>query len=63
METESSDSHYSEKLIRLPNTGMHFDYPESCRQKSSLVHDFGIPEGKIVYGAVQSLFKYLPTAI
>lgn len=59
METAEADSHYSEQLIRLPNTGMHFDHPVRRAETLSRA-DFGIPNGRIGYGSVQSLFKYLP---
>lgn len=59
METPDSDMHYSEKLIRLPKIGVHLDYPIVSAEKATK-SDFGIPKNKVVYGAVQSLFKYLP---
>ena len=59
METAESDRHHSEKPVRLPNTGVHIDQPEA--QGPVLGRsDFGLPENKPLYGAVQSLFKYLP---
>lgn len=59
METEQSDSYYSEKLVRLPNVGLYLEPPELPAERLTRA-DFGIPDGKVIYGAVQSLFKYLP---
>ncbi len=59
METEESAKHYSEKLVKLPKIGVHLDYP-LIPENSATPSDFGIPKNKVVYGAVQSLFKYLP---
>lgn len=59
METAGADSQYSEKLIRLPNIGFTFEYPPVPSELLSRA-DFGIPDGRVVYGSVQSLFKYLP---
>jgi protein O-GlcNAc transferase len=59
MESELSDNHYSERLVRLPNIGVCLDYPDDA----STVGDrsaFGIPSDRTVYGSVQSIFKYLP---
>lgn len=58
MEPENGDEHYSEKLIRLPNIGLYFDHPVASEPATR--KDFDIPESKIAYGSVQSLFKYLP---
>ncbi|MBX9696172.1 MAG: tetratricopeptide repeat protein [Cyanobacteria bacterium] len=59
METEDSDKHYSEKLVRVANNGWYVKeetLPSTHLPRSA----FGIPEEAVVYGAVQSLFKYLP---
>lgn len=59
METEESDSHYSEKLVRLPNAGLYF-HPVVEPDEELTRKDFDLPEGRILYGSVQSLFKYIP---
>ncbi len=59
METAESDDCYSERLIRLPNLGLFLDQPEFLAEDCSRA-EFGLPDGKLLYGAVQSLFKYLP---
>lgn len=59
MEPSDGDKHYSEKLVRLPKIGVNLDYPDMPAQTASRA-DFDIPKTKVVYGAVQSLFKYLP---
>lgn len=59
METEESDEFYSETLIRLPKVGLFFDNPRVSDEKLTR-DDFGIPDSKVLYGSVQSLFKYLP---
>lgn len=59
METANADEHYSEKLVRLPNTGFHFEFPPVPAQQLTRA-DFDIGPERIIYGSVQSLFKYLP---
>lgn len=59
METEESDSHYSEQLVRLPNVGLYLEQPRRPAETLGR-EDFGIPSNRIAYGSVQSLFKYLP---
>lgn len=59
MEAENADEHYSERLVRLPNTMLYFDEPRLIPDVVTRA-DFGIPDGKVLYGSVQSLFKYLP---
>lgn len=59
METDLADSHYSEQLVRLPNLGLFLEPPYASCQTLSRA-DFGIPADRVVYGSIQSLFKYLP---
>ena len=59
MEPENAQSHYSEKLIRLPNIGISYPKPEIPITTKSK-QDFGLAENKISYLCCQSLFKYLP---
>lgn len=56
MEPDDADQHYSEKLIRLPNLALYLE-PGSIIPSPK---DFGLPEGRVLYGCLQSLFKYLP---
>ncbi len=59
MEPENAQDHYSETLIRLPNTGLCYARP----RVPSLPHtrkDFGLRQDAVVYLSSQSLFKYLP---
>ena len=59
MEPEDGDSHYSEKLVRLPNLSIHCapvhgDTSSFCRA------DFGLPPDSVIYFCAGSLFRYLP---
>lgn len=59
METSESDNHYSEQLVRLANIGLYF--PDLLLPEENLGRaPFDLPEDKIIYGTVQSIFKYLP---
>lgn len=59
METNTAQSHYSEKLFLLPNIGM-------CLKKDSLPvlnksrQDFNLNKDDTIYLCSQMLFKYLP---
>lgn len=59
MEPPRGQEHYSETLVRMPNVSWHYEYPDDSDVVGELA-EFGIPSGKTVYGAIQSLFKYLP---
>jgi predicted O-linked N-acetylglucosamine transferase (SPINDLY family) len=57
MEPPDAQSHYSETLVRLPNLAAYI------RPSSYPVDDglpFELPENRVLYGCLQSLFKYLP---
>ncbi|MFN8982887.1 MAG: tetratricopeptide repeat protein [Alphaproteobacteria bacterium] len=56
MEPDDADSHYSEKLIRLPNLALYLE-PGDTAPPAEV---FPLPEGRVLYGCLQSLFKYLP---
>ena len=56
MEPDDADAHYSEKLIRLPNLALYLE-PGSTTLPAK---DFPLPDGRVLYGCLQSLFKYLP---
>lgn len=59
MEPEDAETHYTEKLVRLPSLSVHYQrLPcEGGRLKRS---DLGLGATDIVYVCCQSLFKYLP---
>ncbi len=59
MEPENGDEHYTEKLVRLPNVGLNFPFPELPAEVPTRAQ-FDLPEDRPIYGTVQSLFKYLP---
>ena len=59
MEPENAQSHYSEKLVRLPNIGVCYEKP-SIPELTKTRADFQLREDAIVYLSCQSLFKYLP---
>ncbi|MGF1493842.1 MAG: hypothetical protein ACFBSC_15585 [Microcoleaceae cyanobacterium] len=60
IKTNRQDSeYYSEKLIRLPNLGIHYTKPQvPILEKNRL--DFGLKSNSVIYLSCQSLFKYLP---
>jgi protein O-GlcNAc transferase len=57
MEPKDAQDHYSEKLIRLPNLALYLE-PGVYPPEPNATFDF--PADRIVFGALQSLFKYLP---
>jgi protein O-GlcNAc transferase len=61
MEPEDGESHYSEKLVRLPGISVCVSPPPIVR---SMVRDrrsdFGVPEDHAFFLCAQSSFKYLP---
>lgn len=58
MEPEDGQDHYTEKLVRMPNLALYLD--EHPAEPRSAGDRFGLPEGRVLYGCLQSLFKYLP---
>jgi tetratricopeptide (TPR) repeat protein/glycosyltransferase involved in cell wall biosynthesis len=59
MEPDNAQTHYSEKLIRLPNLG--FCYPQPLLPQARKTRaDFDLPDDAVIYLSCQSLFKYLP---
>ncbi|AFZ20335.1 tetratricopeptide repeat protein [Allocoleopsis franciscana] len=59
MEPQNAQSHYWEKLVRLPNIGICYQKPvvsELTKSRSEL----NLREDTIIYLCCQSLFKYLP---
>ena len=59
MEPENGQDHYTEKLIRMPNLALYLDEEDAVFERVSPA-TFGLPEGRVLYGCLQSLFKYLP---
>ena len=57
MEPKGAEAHYSEQLVRLPNLALYLD-PPTPRQGCS--QNFDLPTGRVVYGCLQALLKYLP---
>ncbi len=59
MESTNAQSHYTEKLIRLPNLAVSYRHlvikPEVVTRKA-----LGLQEDEILFWCCQSLFKYLP---
>jgi len=59
MEPENAQSHYSERLIRLPNIALFYQKP-AIPLNPVVRKSFGLDEEAFVYLSPQSLFKYLP---
>lgn len=57
MEPADGQEHYTEKLVRMPNLALFLE-PRKLPEPSGIVHDF--PVGRVLFGCVQSLFKYIP---
>jgi protein O-GlcNAc transferase len=57
MEPADAQSHYSERLIRLPNLALYIK-PSSYPVDHKL--HFELPSNRVLYGCLQSLLKYLP---
>lgn len=63
MEPPDAQDHYSEKLVRMPNLALYLEEREAGEDPGETKADaasFGLPEGRVLYGCLQSLFKYLP---
>ncbi len=56
MEPAGAEAHYTEQLVRLPNLGLFLRPAPPVAGEAS----FGLPEGRILLGCLQSLYKYLP---
>lgn len=59
METDESQQHYSEKVIRLPNLALNYAPPKLPMQPKPREY-FQIPKDAVAYLTTQSIFKYLP---
>ena len=63
MEPPDAQDHYSEKLVRMPNLALYLDERAAdadADEEEVDASSFGLPEGRVLYGCLQSLFKYLP---
>ena len=60
MEMDCSDSHYSEQLWRLPNTGLNYPVPIAEDTSNQLHERFGLPRDRPIINSLQSTFKYIP---
>lgn len=58
MEPANAQEHYTETLVRMPNIALYLDETEDAGPVDRAA--FGLPEGRVLYGCLQSLFKYLP---
>jgi len=57
VELPDSDKHYTERLIRLPNTSRFIESDDSAAGESAT---FDLPSGRVLYGCLQSMYKLLP---
>lgn len=60
MEHSESDAHYSERLVRLPNTGLYYQKPATVHDGESLYEKFSLPRDRPLLLSMQSTFKYIP---
>jgi protein O-GlcNAc transferase len=58
-EPPDGDAHYSEKLVRLPNIGFHYE-PLQLAPAVVTREELGIRLSATAFWCTQSLFKYLP---
>jgi protein O-GlcNAc transferase len=59
MEPPDADSHYTERLVRLPNLSVYYQ-PLEIQPARMDRSDLGLPQDAVLYFCPQSLFKYLP---
>ena len=59
MEPPGADSHYTERLIRLPNLSIYYN-PQEIQPAPLDRSDLDLPLDAALYFCPQSLFKYLP---
>jgi CRISPR-associated protein Csy1 len=58
MEPPDGDSHYVERLVRLPGIGVSYSMPQPLPPAER--RELGLPEGRRIYMCAQSLFKIHP---
>ncbi|HEY9676267.1 MAG TPA: tetratricopeptide repeat protein [Waterburya sp.] len=59
MEPENAQTHYCERLVRLPNISISYEKPSIPKPKKTR-SDFNLREDAVIYLSCQSSFKYLP---
>lgn len=59
MEPEGAESHYSERLVRLPGTTLFYHRPQPPQTMRTRA-EFGLPDDANIYLCPQSLFKIHP---
>ena len=59
IEPPDGEEHYSEKLVRLPNIGFHYE-PLELPPAAVTREELGLRPNSTAYWCAQSLFKYLP---
>lgn len=59
MEPADADTHYTEKLVRLPNLSVYYE-PADINPVAVTREELGIRAGAIAFWSAQSLYKYLP---
>lgn len=59
LETPEGDSHYTEKLVRLPSLGIYYRRPQITGARKTRA-DFGLPSDRHLYACPQTLFKFHP---
>jgi protein O-GlcNAc transferase len=59
LETEESDQHYTERLVKLQCPAVYYYRPNLTAARQGRSH-FGLPESGAVYACPQSLFKFHP---
>ena len=60
MEHDDSNGHYSEQLVRLPNTGLYYQRPAVVHDGQSLFEKFSLDRDRPLLLSMQSTFKYIP---
>ncbi|KGG30435.1 hypothetical protein EV13_0312 [Prochlorococcus sp. MIT 0702] len=60
MESADAASHYSERLVLLPRTGLNYPVPLSVHQGDDLRSRFELPADRPLLLSLQSTFKYHP---
>ena len=60
LDEESSQSHYSEHLIRMPLTGIYYERPMLTDSADSIREKLRVPSEHNLYACPQSLFKFHP---
>ncbi len=60
MEPAGNEAHYSETLLRLPNTGLNYETPGAVHDGQLLYDKFELPRDRPILTSLQSTFKYVP---